>query len=268
MDNNNLQGCCQPFSVYAIYCIMTNMYYVGQTGRDVNRRINEHKRCKTSVIGRAIRKHGWENFDWWVLEKNLSVESVNEREKYWIAFFDCMNPKGYNQNSGGQDHHEISETTRKKLSKLLKGRPSPMKGKKCAPRSEEYRRNISMALRGKKKSPEHCAHLSAAKKGKKMSEEFKKHLSEINSGAGNPMFGRHRTEEEKRHLSELNTGENNPMYGKKRPEHSARMSGAGNPFFGRKHTEETKNKIRLAQWRRRVSREIAQALLELKDELD
>ena len=55
----------------------------------------------------AIRKYGWENFDFEILEEivdDFSYEYVNEREIYFIQKFDSQknNNKGYNITYGGQ----------------------------------------------------------------------------------------------------------------------------------------------------------------------
>ena len=53
------------------------------------------------MIGKAIRKYGEDKFYVELLEECL-VEELNEREKYWIAFFNATNNKfGYNMSIGG-----------------------------------------------------------------------------------------------------------------------------------------------------------------------
>jgi len=53
------------------------------------------------VIGKAIRKYGEDKFYVELLEECL-VEELNEREMYWIKFFNATNNKfGYNMSIGG-----------------------------------------------------------------------------------------------------------------------------------------------------------------------
>ena len=53
------------------------------------------------MIGKAIRKYDEDKFYVELLEECL-VEELNEREKYWIAFFNATNNKfGYNMSIGG-----------------------------------------------------------------------------------------------------------------------------------------------------------------------
>ena len=52
-------------------------------------------------IKRAIHKYGKDKFHISLLEV-VSIEKLNEREKYWIAYYDSYN-NGYNLTLGGQD---------------------------------------------------------------------------------------------------------------------------------------------------------------------
>lgn len=51
-------------------------------------------------LSRGIRKYGEEEYELIILESNLLKEQLNEREKYWIAFYDTYF-NGYNQTIGG-----------------------------------------------------------------------------------------------------------------------------------------------------------------------
>jgi len=62
-------------------------------------------------------------------------------------------------------------------------------------RTEEARRNMSLAAKGKKLKPETIAKIAAAHRGSKRSPEFCKQMSETRKGSGNPMFGRKLTPE-------------------------------------------------------------------------
>jgi hypothetical protein len=66
----------------------------------------------------------------------------------------------------------------KKISDSCKGRIPPNKGKKLPPRSEEHRKNLSKANKGKKYSEEHCKNIAKALTGKSHSEERKRKQSE------------------------------------------------------------------------------------------
>ena len=52
-------------------------------------------------IDAFIQKYGANNFWFEILEKQ--VENYNEREKYWIQYYNSLSPNGYNLMSGGED---------------------------------------------------------------------------------------------------------------------------------------------------------------------
>lgn len=68
---------------------------------------------------RAIRKYGWENFSWEVIEDNIATEEeLNEKEKYYIQKYDCFDnkEKGYNTTSGGENNYSLTVEECKKRS--------------------------------------------------------------------------------------------------------------------------------------------------------
>lgn len=75
-------------------------------------------------IKRAIHKYGKDKFHISLIEE-VSVEKLNEREKYWITYYDSYN-NGYNLTLGGQDSNYFNlnrlETTVdiKKFSEYIK----------------------------------------------------------------------------------------------------------------------------------------------------
>lgn len=69
-NSNTLAPCCQRKGLIHLIIDGTNdKEYVGQTTRTVEERLAEHKRCQTSNIGRATRKHGAENFTTAILKE-------------------------------------------------------------------------------------------------------------------------------------------------------------------------------------------------------
>lgn len=66
------------FSVYVLWCRCTNQFYVGVTRQRVSRRIRQHGRGK-QFVDKEIKRIGWENFDWWVVETGVPSELISER---------------------------------------------------------------------------------------------------------------------------------------------------------------------------------------------
>ena len=85
-----------------------NKKYIGQTCEDPERRWRKdgkgYRECP--LFWKAIQAYGWDNFDHEIIEENLSVEEAEEREIYWIAYYDTFdNPdKGYNLTPGGGNY--------------------------------------------------------------------------------------------------------------------------------------------------------------------
>ena len=111
-------------------------------------------------MARAIRKYGWDNFSHKVL---LTIECetpeelvfwLDEWEKYYIWLYDSFY-NGYNSTTGGSNGIR-SEETKRKMSEAKKGKP----------KSEETKRKMSEAKKGKPRSEETKRKLSEASKGK------------------------------------------------------------------------------------------------------
>lgn len=81
--------------IYKIENLKTHKVYIGQSVH-IERRWREHCNSKSnSLIHKAIISEGKENFSFEVLEE-CSMDSLNEREAFYIQKYDCMIPKGYN----------------------------------------------------------------------------------------------------------------------------------------------------------------------------
>lgn len=139
--------------IYKITNKTNGMIYVGQTTRTVEARFEDHKHCKTSYIGRAIRKYRVENFTIEVLEECETADLLNERERFWIAFFKCRWPNGYNMTDGGEGNWERTPESIEKMSR---------KGKRHTTAS---RKQIALSLTGEN-NPQYGIPLSDETKNK------------------------------------------------------------------------------------------------------
>lgn len=95
--------------IYIIRNTINNKVYVGQTTVSLKLRFQNHlsqaRHNSDYILGKAIRKYGETNFYIELLEECL-VEELNDREKYWIAYFNSTNYKcGYNKSIGGNVTH-------------------------------------------------------------------------------------------------------------------------------------------------------------------
>lgn len=148
--------------MYGVIYLITNkldgMKYVGQTTRTIDERFKEHKRHKKFFIGNAINKDGAKNFTIEVIEECETQEQLSEREKYWIAYFDCIAPKGYNLTDGGESNWNHLPEVRAKISAANSGENHPMFGKH---HTDEAKARMSAGITGRKQSEETKAILSA-----------------------------------------------------------------------------------------------------------
>lgn len=249
MNNNKKDVESQIFfDVYVIWCRCTNQFYVGVTGQaSVYMRIRQHRRGKKQFIDREIRRLGWEgNWDYWIVEENVPSNLISEREQYWVAFFDCVYPKGYNKTCGGIKLFRHTEKTKAQM--------------RSRRHTEEEKAKIRKKLTGRKFTEEHKAKLSKLHSGRKLTEEHKaklraKALARNMSGERHPMYGKHHTEESKEIMRQKHLG-NSAHKGKHHTEETKAIlrtkalerdvSGENNPFFGKHHTEEAKEKNRQA----------------------
>lgn len=94
--------------------------YIGKTKFSLEKRWKDHQAMakfgKSCLIHKAIRKYGAENFVSQVLEENVPEDLVNEKERYWIKFYNTY-AKGYNMTEGGEGRAFISESQKEAIRK-------------------------------------------------------------------------------------------------------------------------------------------------------
>lgn len=97
-----------------IYCYTNKTNgkkYVGQT-INPEQRYNAHKSNYqnpnnteyNSLLHKAFRKYGFDNFTYEILVKDIDdINVLNELEIYYIQKFNCQTPNGYNVEAGGKN---------------------------------------------------------------------------------------------------------------------------------------------------------------------
>lgn len=90
--------------IYLIKNDINEKVYIGQSV-DAKNRFAQHKseaKLETNkmLIHRAMRKYGEEHFSLIILESQ--IENYDEKEKYWIQFYNSLQPNGYNICIGGE----------------------------------------------------------------------------------------------------------------------------------------------------------------------
>ena len=92
--------------IYKITNRINGKVYIGQTTRPLTVRWKQHcNPANTNCIAlhRAIQKYGKENFTVEQIDVACDIDELNEKEIYWIKFYDSVNSeKGYNLKVGGE----------------------------------------------------------------------------------------------------------------------------------------------------------------------
>lgn len=90
--------------IYIIKNDINEKVYIGQAVNTLNRWYHHlsdaRKNKKYSIIDRAINKYGKEHFYYEIIESQ--IENYNEREQYWIKYYNSRVPNGYNIAVGGK----------------------------------------------------------------------------------------------------------------------------------------------------------------------
>ena len=164
------------YVVYKAINIINDYIYIGITN-NFKQRIREHKSYANSNrykyksrFYNAIRKYGFENFKFEIIETVENRKQLEEREIYWIKYYNSTDKKvGYNITAGGTggQTHDVS------------GKNNPMYGRKY---TDEEKRIMSERMKGRQVSDDTRQRISNSLKNYNKSSEHRKHLSESNKG--------------------------------------------------------------------------------------
>jgi group I intron endonuclease len=146
-------------TIYLIENLVNGHKYVGQTRVKLKQRLQHHytesKRFTERPLYRAMKKYGIGNFKVKILQK-CSIDELDEREKYWINFFNTFkDPQHYNCTEGGEGG-EISEDTKQRIAK----------GMSLVPRGEKWEQSMSVSLKKKFESGEKWGFMNCHGDGK------------------------------------------------------------------------------------------------------
>ena len=194
--------------IYLIRNLINGKGYVGQTKKSLFSRFTQHKRDAEKgselALHRAIRKHGFENFE--IQEvASCDLPLLDDLEKHYVKFFGTYAPTGHGYNltkggSTGSRERVVSEEARANLVSVHAGN-SYAKGHKVSdearalmsaahkgksrPISEDQKERISATLKGHPVSAETRDKISVSQKGKKrspLSDVAKKKIGDKNRG--------------------------------------------------------------------------------------
>lgn len=189
--------------VYKMTFTGTDEFYIGSTGVSFNHRWHRHnldleaKKHKNRIVQNYYNKYGQPKFE--VIENikkfNGSVFKtfLLEREQYYL---NILNPKlnvcPIAGSSLGRYYPPLSEEHKRKIGEAGKGRIA----------TKETREKISNGNKGKVVSKEARERMSKSHTGKILTEEHRKNIGLVNKGVKRPPF----TVEHRRKIGEASKG--------------------------------------------------------------
>lgn len=215
--------------IYMISNTINDKIYIGSAVR-FNFRVNVHKsylrkgKHHSRKLQNHVNKYGIESLIFKVIENVGEAENLINREQFYIdSLKPFFNSRQIAHSQLGYKHTE--ESKRKMVESRRKNNSYNRKI------SEETKKKISLAKKGKPCSEETKEKIRKSTKGRVLSEEHLRKVRDYFANNKKPPV----SEETRSKLSKQKMGKLNPMWGKK---------GVNNHRYGVKCSEETLNKFR------------------------
>ena len=181
--------------IYKVTYLKNGKIYIGQ--KKAKKFLGKRYLGSGKIIRSLVEKEGEDCFEVELIEEIDDESKLDEREIYWIKYYNATNREiGYNISEGGN------------VNRTMVGENNPFYGKH---HSEEAKQKMSenngRFFLGKQRSEETRQKISESEKGKKVSEETRQKLSynaKTNPNYG--MKGKHLSKEAKMKLSALQKG--------------------------------------------------------------
>lgn len=153
----------QNFNCSGIYLwtnLINSKVYVGQA-QDLYQRMQKYFGGREKrPINFALSKYGFNNFDVFILEKDIEIDKLDEYEQYWMDYYQSYDSsKGYNicKEAGTTRGYHHTDEDKQRMSKIAK--------KRFQDHPEYIKRGAENPMYGKKASEETRAKMSESRKG-------------------------------------------------------------------------------------------------------
>lgn len=156
--------------IYCAYNKVNQKRYIGQTvQRLCERRAAHYTKDPEIYFHKALHKYNKEDFDWSIIDEAQSKEELNQKEQFWIQYYDTLNPdKGYNLLPGGEGYKPAQEQiqyARNRFVEKYSNDPIFLKKKKNI-RCVETNQIFATAAEASRAMHIHHGHITEAANGK------------------------------------------------------------------------------------------------------
>lgn len=113
----------KKYCIYQHKNITTGQSYIGQALMPISNRWKGKEKAyiNCSKFYNALCEYGWDGFEHNILEDNLSLQEANEKEVYYINYFNAIN-NGYNIRLGGNNGGNWSQEAKEHFSTIAKNK--------------------------------------------------------------------------------------------------------------------------------------------------
>jgi len=164
--------------IYEAINKINKMSYIGQTTKSLSYRKEKHYHAMkyyNYYFYNALKKYGWDNFEWKIIEECDTKEDLNKMEIYYIKQHNTLRPYGYNISEGGSGGDNYTNNPNKNIIKQ---------------KLVDYWKNNKHPWIGRKHSKKSKRKMSESAKNRICTEETRKKFSKIRSnmiGKKNPL---------------------------------------------------------------------------------
>ena len=93
--------------VYKLENLVNGKVYIGESIHIKQRWMEHCQKGSASIISKAIRKYGVNNFSFEILEL-CEFDKLKELERYYMHKYDCIVPKGYNVKEENEEEDKVN----------------------------------------------------------------------------------------------------------------------------------------------------------------